>query len=184
MPILCAGDVAGFVVGRDGRRLSGVVVGTSLLVSTQDGIHMVNGPIVVTDADGRFALEQIPLQRLRLVLSGDGVVGKLVPIEEALADPEHQLEVLRRHHVQIEGAPGLEVRLQDGEGKRVRFECHSVSKVFSTTRWKMRAPRSPVLTVPETVATMTWSKDGVELGRKTVALQPGKDRVTTLVAGR
>jgi hypothetical protein len=175
-------DLAGIVVGRDGTPLARVAVGTSLLASQFDGVHSVPGPLAITDATGRFVLHAVPRQHVRLVLSGEDLVGTLVPIEDVLADPGHRLVVLRRCFVQIEGPLDVEVRFEDADGKELRVESHSQGRAFSTNGWTMRAEKSPVLTLPESAATMRWSKGGKEVGRKAIAVEPGRDRMTTLVA--
>ncbi|HEX5050757.1 MAG TPA: carboxypeptidase-like regulatory domain-containing protein [Planctomycetota bacterium] len=181
---LVLADFAGIVVDRDGRGLGGVAVGTSLLASMFDGVDSVIGPLATTDAEGRFVLHGLPRQHVRFVLTGDAFVATFVPIEDVLPDPEHRFEVLRRCFVQIEGPLGVEVAFADAAGAELWIESQTQDAGFSTNGWRMRTAKSPVLTLAETAAVMTWSRDGKELGRKTIVVEPGRDRVTTLVVGQ
>ena len=72
----------------------------------------------------------------------------------------------------------------DDAGERLFVTVENAGTAFSTNGWRIREPESPVLMLPESATTVVWSKDGEELGRKAIALEPGRERVTTLLVGR
>lgn len=142
-----------------------------------------HGQRVRTDAAGRFRLERVPAQGVRLSIYGDTVIPRFFTIDDTAELSALQIEVRPRLH--------LEVRLADPErGNRIRGEgLHGERQIFSTIRSgsmkqvrevELHKGRSGVLVVPHTLRTIVLLKDGVEVGRAPVQLRVGQTRVLRL----
>jgi len=172
-------ELHGVVVDRSGHGVPRAAVWPWLRANT----ITVCGATAIADDEGRFVLRQVPRQQVDLAVNGDDIDFTKVPVEDCARQREVRIEVLRRCYVQIEGQTGVELRFLDGGGKELLLECRSESSSYSTNGWTMRAPKTPLLTLPESAVTMVWSQNGRELGRKAITLQPGRVNLTILVAG-
>lgn len=172
-------ELAGVVVDRDGRGVPGATVSTHLLASNMP-IAIVPGPWTQTDAAGRFVLPAVPRRYASVAVNGGDLVYTKVDVEELLARPEVRFVVCRRLHVRIEGPVGTVVRFLDERGVALFLQSSSHGRAMSTNAWQLRASPSPVLALSEAAVTMTWSRDGEEVGRMPIELQVGAAEVSTL----
>jgi hypothetical protein len=172
-------ELHGIVVDRNGHGVPGAAVWAHLRAANV----RVTGANAIADEEGRFVLRRVPRQQVDLSVNGEEIYFTKVPVEDIAGRGEVRIEVLRRCYVQIEGQPGVELRFLDGGGKETWLESRSEGSSFSANGWTMRGPKTAVLSLPESAVTMVWSRDGRELGRKAIALQPGRTNLTNLVAG-
>jgi hypothetical protein len=173
-------ELRGQVVDRRGVP----VVGAGLLcyLSPASAQGIASGPSTETDAEGRFVLRRVPRGFVQLGVSGEGLVYVTKPIEDWLRERDLRIVVQRTCHVQIEGEAGLVVTFLDGDGKRLMVTSQTQGAMFGGDGWNLRGGKSPVLSLPETTATMVWQRNGKELGRKAVYLDSTPGAVTLVIA--
>jgi RNA polymerase sigma factor (sigma-70 family) len=172
-------ELHGVVVDHSGHGVPGAAVWALLRATTVT----VFGARAMADEEGRFVLRRVPRQLVDVAVNGEEIDFTRVPVEDCARQGEVRIEVLRRCYVQIEGQPGIQLRFLDSGGKELQLESRSESNTFSANAWNLRGPKTAVLTLPESAVTMVWSRDGRELGRKAITLQPGRTNLTNLVAG-
>ena len=175
------GELRGQIVDRRGLPVADAGLLCYLTTASADGI--IEGPRAQTGPDGRFLLKNVPCSHVQLGVSGEDIDYQVRPIEDWLKEQDLRIVVSRTCHVQIEGDAGLEVKFADAAGKQLFVMSQTQGVAIGGDGWTLRGGKSPVLTVSETAATMTWLRDGKEVGRKTVSLDPTPRVVTTLVAG-
>lgn len=173
-------ELRGQVVDRRGVPVVGAGLLCYLAPASAHGI--ASGPSANTDAEGRFVLENVPRGFVQLGVSGDGLVYVTKPIEDWLRDRDLRIVVQRTCHAQIEGEAGITVTFLDGDGKRVMVTSQTQGAMFGGDGWNLRGGKSPVLSLPETTATMVWLRNGQEIGRKAVYLDTTPGAVTLLIA--
>lgn len=179
----CFESLRGRVVDRRGAAVPGAVVSAWLSAASVEGA--VQGPHAITAPDGTFALPKVPRRGVKLGVAKEGWLYAVQPIEAWTKDGSDVRVVLSRLcSVRVEGEPDLVVQFLDADGSVLHAACHSETMVSSTNALPLRGGKSPVLSLPETTATMLWRRGDEEVGRKAVFLDPAPDAVTLLVAGR
>ncbi|MBM4060885.1 MAG: carboxypeptidase regulatory-like domain-containing protein [Planctomycetes bacterium] len=175
-------ELRGVVFDRAGAPVAGASLSAWFAPASVSSVLM--GPSAATDAAGRFVLKNVPRRAVQLGVTADGFEYAVGPIEAWLAERELRVVLLRTCHVQIEGEAELAVTFFDGDGRRVDVSGRSHGASFGGTGWTLRGGKSPVLAVPETAATMVWSRGGKEVGRKPVCLDRAPGAVTLLIAAQ
>jgi hypothetical protein len=180
-------DLRGIVRDADGAPMAEVQVyfSTTFLPEFPFSLERTTDPYrapCATGADGRFTLRRVPRERVDLSVDGADLCVMTVPVEKCTPQGEVRIEVLRRCNVRIEGEPGTSVGFLDGNGNDVWLETRSQGFSGRTRDWALTGTTSPLLTLSESAVTMVWSRDGKELGRKTIALRTGATNLTTLAA--
>ena len=74
------------------------------------------------------------------------------------------------------------VQFLDADGSLLHAELHSQTMISGTNALTLPNGKSPVLSLPETTATMVWKRGDKEVGRKGVFLDPTPNAVTLLIA--
>ncbi|MFO1078102.1 MAG: carboxypeptidase regulatory-like domain-containing protein [Planctomycetota bacterium] len=174
-------ELRGRVTTRDGVGVPGIVVNSHLLADNVDDITLVFGPHAATGEDGRFALRRVPARHVVLSASGEDFEYVTAKVEDCLAQGEATLVVVRKCYVQVEGGAGLWVQFLDAAGAALSVTVSSVGMSVGGNGIDLREGRSPVATVAETAATMVWWRNGKEVGRRPVALLPGRAQKNLLV---
>ncbi|HTF88278.1 MAG TPA: sigma-70 family RNA polymerase sigma factor [Planctomycetota bacterium] len=186
----CLEHVRGRVVTASGEGLAGVAVTPMADVMT---VHMtpqmwstfnVGSKPVVTDAEGRFAFERMPRERVYLKLSGDDILpqdwarSQTGGIEAAAKDGIEAIviQVALRYHVQVETDAELadEVRVLDAEGNAITINVFEGSSSMSASAVPLTAGRSRVLVVGDAARTIVVLRQGQEVRRAPLVLARGK----------
>lgn len=174
-------ELRGLVVDRRGAPVAGAVAHVYLAPPGGDGV--VGGPSATTGGDGTFVLHDVSRRVAKLGVSKDGYRFVTQPVEVVAASGAIvRVELVRMCAMQVEGEAGLSVGFVDGDGSVLHAESHSEGMVLGTNAVVLRGGKSAVMTLPETTATMVWSRDGREVGRKAVFLDPTPGAVTLLIA--
>ena len=171
-------ELRGRVLTRDGQPVRGAVVSTYLVADRVDQLLLVHGPRATSDAQGRFVLEEAPTQHVFVAVHGEEFVYRRWPVEELLQRGELRLEVLRKCFVQVEGPVGLRLRFLDGAGKELMVEASSRDRSLAGNGWTLRHEKSPVIAMPETAATLVWSKGARSWGAGASSSAPVGTRST------
>ena len=179
-------NLAGVVVARDGTPLAGVSVRVQCdTVSVGNtNMHADTTARTVTDADGRFALANVPKTRVYLRLDGEPILpleyGRRVAgglLELCGGDPgQLRIVVGVRLHVQVELAdPALatDLAVLDGDGKPIVINVFVGRGRREVDRLAFEAGKSPVFVVPDTTATLVLWKGRAEVRREALRLQAG-----------
>jgi hypothetical protein len=140
---------------------------------------------VVTDSEGRFALERVPRENVVLAFSGDGVLGKDWTLDAKDlhdgATSSVRIELERRMHVQVELIDPTSAdtfALLDADGKEISMSLRMGSSTFFMERAPIVGGRSHVASGSERARSVVTYKDDKEVGRKTVRLT--SDEITTV----
>ncbi|HTF90280.1 MAG TPA: carboxypeptidase-like regulatory domain-containing protein, partial [Planctomycetota bacterium] len=179
----CIPRIEGIAVDSSGAPLSEVkVVPTRMgFMARYGGLNIFSTVMTlegtVTDAEGRFVLENLPRQGVYLKFSGDGVLSKDEPIEAKAGTSESPLklrvELERRMHVQIELADPTSADcycLLDAAGKELQLTLRNGSTTIFMTRPPIVDGRSHVASATERARVVVAYKKGKEVGRADVHL--------------
>jgi hypothetical protein len=189
-------DVRGQVLTKAGAPVAGVEVSPHLEVLT---VHIdehswssfdVDSKSVLTDADGRFAFERLPRERVYLAFSGEDIL----PLEWARREQggiaavagkalDHiVVRVALRYHFQVEVAPDVadQLRVLDAQGKTVMINVFEGSSKMSTDAMALTDGRSKVMVVGEDARTLVLSKAGEEVSRVPLKLVQGEMNLVRL----
>jgi len=174
-------DLRGIVVDRRGVPIANASVSCWLAAASVEGA--VGGPATTSAADGTFTLANAPRRGVRLGIAKEGWVYANQLVEQWSPDGSDVRVVLTRMcSLRVEGAADLVVQFLDADGSRLHVELHSQTMISSTNALTLPNGKSPVLSLPETTATMVWKRGDKEVGRKGVFLDPAPDAVTLLIA--
>lgn len=174
-------DLRGIVVDRRGAPIANASVSCWLAAASVEGA--VGGPATTSAADGTFTLANAPRRGVRLGIAKDGWVYANQLVEQWSPDGSDVRVVLTRMcSLRVEGAADLVVQFHDADGSLLHVELHSQTMISSTNALTLPNGKSPVLSLPETTATMVWKRGDKEVGRKGVFLDPAPDAVTLLIA--
>lgn len=174
-------DLRGIVVDRRGAPIANASVSCWLAAASVEGT--VGGPATTSAADGTFTLAKAPRRGVRLGIAKDGWVYANQLVEQWSPDGSDVRVVLTRMcSLRVEGAPDLVVQFLDADGTLLHAELHSQTMISSTNALTLPNGKSPVLSLPETTATMVWKRGDKEVARKGVFLDPAPDAVTLLIA--
>ncbi|MBL8737532.1 MAG: hypothetical protein JNL12_13970, partial [Planctomycetes bacterium] len=174
-------ELRGLVVDRRGAPIGDASIHCWLAAASVEGA--VGGPSTVTAADGTFTLANAPRRGVRLGIAKDGWLYANQLVEEWTRDgTELRVVLTRMCSLCVEGAADLVVQFFDADGSLLHAELHSQTMISSTNALTLPNGKSPVLSLPETTATMVWKRGDVEVGRKGVFLDPAPDAVTLLIA--
>lgn len=179
----CFETLRGTLVDRRGAPVPGASVSAWLAAASVEGA--VSGPHTVTAADGTFALQQAPRRNVRLGVAKEGWLYAVQSIEQWTKDgADLRIVMSRLCAVRVEGEADLVVQFLDADGSLLHAATHSETMISSTNALRLHGGKSPVLSLPETTATMLWRRGDQEVGRKTVFLDPTPDAVTLLIAAK
>lgn len=174
-------DLRGLVVDRRGAPVANASIHCWLAAASVEGA--VGGPSTTSAADGTFTLAQAPRRGVRLGIAKDGWVYANQLVEQWSPDGSDVRVVLSRMcSLRVEGASDLVVQFLDADGTLLHAELHSQTMISGTNALTLPEGKSPVLSLPETTATMVWKRGDKEVGRKGVFLDPAPDAVTLLIA--
>lgn len=174
-------DLRGLVVDRRGAPVANASIHCWLAAASVEGA--VGGPSTTSAADGTFALAKAPRRGVRLGIAKDGWVYANQLVEQWSPDGSAVRVVLSRMcSLRVEGASDLVVQFLDADGTLLHAELHSQTMISGTNALTLPNGKSPVLSLPETTATMVWKRGDKEVGRKGVFLDPAPDAVTLLIA--
>lgn len=165
------------------------------------------GRSTVTDAEGRFELTDVGADHVYLSLSGDKIMpqsfgqprpgsggervwmgemdGEGAPASRGLADVGQPLDnltvpVTLRLHLRVdlhERELADQVGAVDDAGNRINLWMMSGSEVETMDKFRLHEGRSEVLSAPEDVAMLVLFREGIEVRRVPVLLEPGKVNV-------
>jgi hypothetical protein len=172
----------GQVVDRRGLPVAGAVAHVYLALPGAEGV--LPGATATTGDDGWFELRGVSrrIAQLGVGKAGWRFVARSVASAAANGLPL-RIELERMCAVQVEGAAGLAVAFLGADGGLLAAETHSEGMVLSSSAIELRNGRSPVVTLPESTATMVWSRDRQELGRRAVLLDATPGAVNLLQIG-
>jgi hypothetical protein len=174
-------DLRGIVVDRRGAPVADTSISCWLAASSVEGA--VGGPHTTSAADGTFTLAKAPRRGVRLGVAKDGWVYADQLVEQWTKDGNDVRIVLTRMcSLRVEGAADLVVQFLDADGSLLHAELHSLTMISGTNALTLPNGKSPVLSLPETTATMVWTRGDKEVGRKGVFLDPAPEAVTLLIA--
>jgi hypothetical protein len=174
-------DLRGIVVDRRGAPIANASISCWLAAASVEGA--VGGPSTTSAADGTFTLAKAPRRGVQLGVAKDGWLYANRRIEQWTPDGNAvRVELIRMCSTRVEGAADLVVQFLDADGSLLHAELHSQTMISSTNALTLPNGRSPVLSLPETTATMLWKRGDKEVGRKGVFLDPTPDAVTLLIA--
>lgn len=174
-------DLRGIVVDRRGAPVAGASIHCWLAAASVEGA--VGGPSTTSAADGTFTLAKVPRRGVLVGIAKDGWIYQHRLVERWTKDSSDGRVVLTRACLlRVEGAADLVVQFRDADGSLLHVELHSQTMVSSTNALTLPNGRSPVLSLPETTATMVWKRGDKEVGRKGVLLDPTPNAVTLLIA--
>ncbi|MCB9879392.1 MAG: carboxypeptidase regulatory-like domain-containing protein [Planctomycetes bacterium] len=174
-------ELRGVVVDRRGAPIANASVSCWLAAASVEGA--VGGPATTSAADGTFTLANAPRRGVRLGIAKEGWLYANQLVEQWTRDGDELRVVLTRMcSLRVEGAADLVVQFHDADGSLLHVELHSQTMISSTNALTLPNGKSPVLSLPETTATMVWKRGGEEVGRKAVFLDPAPDAVTLLIA--
>ncbi|MEO6710084.1 MAG: hypothetical protein ABI054_05060, partial [Planctomycetota bacterium] len=179
----CIPRVEGIAVDSSGAPLPEVrVVPTAMgFMARYAGLNLFSTVMslegTVTNAEGRFVLENLPRQSVYLKFSGDGVLTKDETIEAQAGTSESPLklhvELERRMHVQVELADPTSAdcyALLDAAGKELQMTLRNGSTTYFMNRPPIVDGRSHVASATERARVVVAYKNGKEVGRAEVHL--------------
>lgn len=178
--------VAGTIRSFTGVPLEGVKILASLDDHADEQGPDVEALTAITDAGGRFAFDALAVEGTLLNLSHDRILFRWVDLDEQ-PDPGH-LELVEALQCEVQVEPGRDpdlagtVHFLDAEGEELEVMTVVSSEgtlMASLATWgNLTEGRSDVLRVPESAVTAVYRKDGEEVLRRPVTLDP--DRRTTI----
>jgi hypothetical protein len=175
---------AGRIVGLDDRPIAGVEVALSVVVLREEfGTTSESGRKTTTDAEGRFAFENVAWREGMLSLSGEPIIPQTVPLDEH-ADREHfEIRIGRRVHFRIatERAPenfAERAELVGEDGESAAIYTLQGSGWWSAFHVPLAEGRSQVHSVVEGDYTVVFKReDDIEIERRAAHLVPGEVQV-------
>jgi len=180
-------EVHGVVTDRRGQPLKDIQVRVTTDAYSQFrdgrcyGTWHESGATVLTDAGGRFALQNLPRERAYLRLAGDEVMPDVLGNGETTwpfaAEQELRIALRRRCHFQVElldAAAADRVTLLDGAGKALSLSEFEGDGSFSSDRMPIHDGRTSVLATTDDAATLVLSSNRREVRRVPIALVPGQ----------
>ncbi len=171
--------VAGRVVTRDGQPVAGAAIGQSAMVwSANGGTNWQGRALGSTDADGRFAFDDLPGLELKLTVSGENIVG----MDRSIApdEPATDLEIVVARRCFVRAAlgatsPAAHFTILDAEGRTLTLTFKRSGTSSSRTTQRVEAGASRIVAVSEDAATaVLFDAEGEELARFPVRLTPGE----------
>lgn len=184
--------LAGVLVDGAGRAVSGVFLaaGVATRVRRWPGVEgsigedTVFGPETVSDAEGRFRLEDVPASVDRISVDGDPVLPAVLELDPGADRGALALVVEARCHLQVEvgGRYGDADRFHvlDGEGEWSPVWLFQTRALSSRGEGELVGGRSPVYAVSDRARSVVLRRGLEELGR--VAIEPVPGEVTLVRA--
>jgi RNA polymerase sigma-70 factor (ECF subfamily) len=138
-------------------------------------------PPAKTDALGRFELRDVPRYHVDLKVRADGVGETPIPL--APTDTGENLEVViarqARFHVELaESDPADAFEVADAQGRKLTIVAHGPGGLIRTTRVPRDEAGFPACETEEDAAALVLLREGVELRRVMLTLDP--DRRTAI----
>lgn len=182
----CFGELAGRVVDSAGQPVAGVrVAAMGDVLKVGNSTMHAQAMHTRTDADGRFALREVPHRHVYLRLDGEAIL----PLEYGRGVDGGLLELTGAHptavtvtvsvrvHVQVELArPELAAALWvlDANGRRLDIDLFEGRSRSTYDELQIKDGRTPVFVVPDSAATLVLLRpDGTEAQRHALVLVPG-----------
>jgi RNA polymerase sigma factor (sigma-70 family) len=178
--------VRGRVVDRGGKPIEGARVHAQ-----RDSFHVAGmtahsvGEHVVTGADGRFEIANVPKAGVYLRVEGESILplefGRAVArLEEAPGSrrvDDLVIEVSLRCHVRVvvpDAAFASSFRVLDEGGNALPIDLFAGTGRNTQMMVELTGGRSAVCAVPDSAATLVLLRDGVEVSRKPIHLVAGE----------
>ena len=176
------GRIAGRLVDRTGVGVSGVTVAVARKkMSGEEHLGFDIGSSVVTDADGRFDLENIATTDVFLRLSGESIVPELHRALPERVDLESlELRVGRRCRVRFRWGEWLgradTMHLVDDSDAELTPLILRGNSIAPMNEVRIGEGGSGLLAVPDLAATAVFYSAGEEVGRTPVRFSPGESQ--------
>jgi RNA polymerase sigma factor (sigma-70 family) len=185
--------VRGQVVSRTGRPVDGVRLQVSRVLfrvpgpgsrGEEEGFRGVTRSTssgeTATDPEGRFELSRVPRNGARLVLGGDAILPKQVPIPDPLPPDGMRIVVSLRCHLRVElhdARPGDEIGVEDDAGQELRLELFMGESRITRTRAALVDGTTAVLAVSDAARILVVHRGADEVRRLSLDLVPGEVNV-------
>ncbi|HKB15275.1 MAG TPA: sigma-70 family RNA polymerase sigma factor [Planctomycetota bacterium] len=183
--------VRGQVVSRTGRPVAGVRLEVSRVLfrvpgpgsrGEEEGFRGVTRAAssggTTSDPEGRFELSRVPRTGARLVLGGDAVLPKQVPIPDPLPPEGMRIVASLRFHLRVElrdARPGDEIAVEDDAGHEQRLELFmGGSSRITRIRAELVDGSSAVLAVSDAARVLVVYRGTEVLRRLSLDLAPGE----------
>jgi hypothetical protein len=171
-----AREIAGRVVSSRGQPVPGVAL--DLMRPTYGGISMsLDRGVRISDAEGRFAFEDVRGRELLVSIRGDDVAPSMIPVPDAIGEEGFTITIAVRCHFKVHLAGTLatadRLRVLDAEGEEMDLMDVTPTGVTTMKRATIVDGRSAALGVAEAAATLSILKDGKEVLRRDLRLRPG-----------
>jgi len=177
--------LVGRVLTRDGRPLARVLVQVCLNTDeTPYGSAWISGQETHTDAEGVFRFGRMPREHVYLRLLGEDILPLELHLDDVADDEEVEVVALRRCRFRIEPAdpalPAERVEFERADGSAVSVASFTAGGSSSSRRVEPVDGHTSVLSVAEDASTAVVYRDGVEVDRVPVALDPSAVTVLRL----
>lgn len=175
------GRIAGRVVTRDGGGLPGVTL--TIRANSFGGVWMDAGS-TQSDAEGRFAFEDVRNETLMISAEGDDVVPHWFPVAaQRGAETVLELAVAVRCTLQVDLGTATEradaLRVLDGEGEELLLHRIGPGGSYRANEFPLVEGRSESLGVSDSARTLVLLKGGAEVLRVPLGLRAGTlNRIT------
>ncbi len=177
------GPLVGSIVDRHGRPVVGLQVQLSAVTTRTPAGHMSIGlPPLDCDELGRFDFGRVPLGELQLSVLGEQVLHNLRTVPVGPLDEPLAIGVNLRCHFRVElSDPQLATsfRLVDEEGGAMPLNLREAFGMVGYSEGSLVEGRSETLSTSDSAAALVLLREGEEVARVVITLQPGE---TTLIS--
>lgn len=175
-------ELRGRVVGRDGSGISGVSVRLTrpaLAVRipghpNASQFQWTQSTPIATNPAGEFSIKDVPTEGVQVQAYGDAIQTAWVTVEPGIDPKAFVVQVDRTMRLKVELAPPMDradaFKVLKATGRHMILGARGTKRV----EWPLLDGRSEVLSLGEGARTAVFLKDGVEVGRVRVQLQPGQ----------
>lgn len=168
--------IEGHVKSTRGAPVPGVAL--DLMRPTYGGISMsLDEGVRVSDAEGRFAFEEVRGTELMVWIRGDDVVPAMLPVPDAIGEEGFTITVAVRCHFKVhlsgELASADRLRVLDAEGAEMDLMDITPSGVTTMKHASIVDGRSASLGVAEGAWTLSILRNDAEVLRRDLRLVPG-----------
>lgn len=178
---LC-GPVTGRIIDSRGNPRAGVRLALGReKASSETGYTTLEGRTMITGEDGAFTFDLVPLEGIFLGLSGEEILYSRYDFERPPDAKEHVITVLMRCHLRIQlNDPGTadKVRFLDASGEAVQISKFQAGGMSASMSMSLVDGKTPTVTVTELASTIVLMKEGQDVSRHPVDLDP--DEVSVL----
>jgi RNA polymerase sigma factor (sigma-70 family) len=167
--------ISGRVLSARGLPVPGVSL--DLMRPTYGGISMsIDSGIRVSDAEGKFAFEDVRGKELLVWVRGDDVIPKMIPVPDEIGEEGFDVHLAVRCHFKVHLAPGTaadRLRVLDADGAEMNLLDITPSGVTTMKEASIVDGRSAALGVEEGAWTLSILRNGAEVLRRELRLVPG-----------